>query len=202
MHLYRTYFQCHSGQYSRSSRVAIERVRRDFPRRTRHAELDSSYLKAEGGYHVMFTQAASASICLEGTSWAKASPAGGSRRSIPSQLLQVNWNELHIKTPCWAKYGNTPSMVDRNGCKSVYDPIGTGETNSLWKVIVCYGAFRWLCLRSYKRKCWVCYIVVTREQPEWKLWREAMCGGLTLTNVWRRLLGTVKHVSQWRAAQQ
>ena len=27
-------------------------------------------------------------------------------------------------------------MVGRNWCKSVYGPIGTGETNSLWKVIV------------------------------------------------------------------
>ena len=107
-----------------------------------------------------------------------------------------------VKEPQSKWSGNIPSMAGQSGCKSVYSPTRTGEMNSLWKVIACCGALVWLCLKSYKRRCWICCIVDTREQLEWKLWREAMFGGPALTRIWRRLIRTVKLVNPCRVAQQ
>ena len=139
--------------------VSEGRLRKVLP----DAEFKATNIKLKTYIHIHTHTYTSERITLRGVTWVTCIYM--SHRLIP--LCWVWWNELHIKTPYWARYGIIPSMVSQRQYMSVYSPTETGETNSLWKVSVCSGHSN--DIYEATREIYKYWMVDTRELPEWRL---------------------------------
>ena len=98
------------------------------------------------------------------------------------QLLQSSLENTLDKIHCWVKSNVSPNLVGPKKWRIASSPTGTGDMNSLLKVTVSCGAYKWLCQRSCRMRCWGSFIESTKALLGWKQLREVMCGGLVWTS--------------------
>ena len=118
------------------------------------------------------------------------------------QLLQSSLEKALDKIHCWVKSDVSPNLVGPKKWRVASSPTGTGDMNSLLKVTVSCEAYKWLCQRSCRMRCWGSFIESTKALLGWKQLQGVMCGGLVWTSFWKMLPKIAECASQWRVLQQ